>query len=97
MNIGLFYRDYTGGGGMPLEYRCLVAELEKLGHHIIIYCYGSNYEVRSESDNILIKQYEKKRGKVKGLPFGGPSSSWTIARCCSSIERWYCCNVATLV
>lgn len=68
LQIGLFYKDYTRPGGMPLEYKFLVQELEKLGHYVTIYCYGDLNIVTKLSKQVCLKQFKDSNRWLFSLP-----------------------------
>lgn len=66
-SVGLFYRDYNGQGGMPLEYREIANGLSDLGYDVVVYCYGDSTNV-DKREKITIKQFKNNKSNLFFIP-----------------------------
>lgn len=66
--IGIFYRDFNGYGGMPLEYYAIAKQLSILKYKIIVYCYGDVNKVDETVENITVKQFKSKKINLLTIP-----------------------------
>jgi len=60
VKLGIFYRDYNGKSGMPVEIQNLAVGLSKLGISTNAFCYG-NANLEHQSNGVKVNQYLRPR------------------------------------